>query len=211
MVLDAKAMEWAGANEIDTAKLKAAKVPVYGKWYHPDMPAGVPLVNLQTGEIETFGPGLRAGEVLYAPQAELRRARLGPYVESTQPASPSVASANVPTVEPAAGPSAEAVEKPPAPSPDGPRTTAYDQSLAPGQHIHLPGPSIYPLVLAFGLAIALIGVVAGPPEVRVMVVALGLVYLIAGAIGWTLQNYREGQEEGNDSAGKAEHAETARE
>src|SRR5215831_8974362 len=66
MVLDAKALTWAAQHGIDTAKLKAAKVPIYGKWYFPEIPAGVPVVNLVTGEL------------IYAPEEELRRAALLP-------------------------------------------------------------------------------------------------------------------------------------
>ena len=79
MTLDAKAMEWAAEQGLDTKTLKASKVPIYGKWYFPEIPAGVPLVNLKTGEIQVFGPGLRAGEILFVARSDLRRARLGPY------------------------------------------------------------------------------------------------------------------------------------
>jgi len=79
MVLDSKALEWASQHGLDTAALKKAKVPIYGKWYFPDLPADVPLVNLQTGEIETFGAGFRAGAILYVKEEDLKRARLGPY------------------------------------------------------------------------------------------------------------------------------------
>ena len=40
MVLDVKALTWAAQHNIDTAKLKAAKVPIYGKWYFPEIPPG---------------------------------------------------------------------------------------------------------------------------------------------------------------------------
>ncbi len=79
MVLDLKAFDWAAANNLDTAALKKAKIPIYGKWYFPDLPAGVPLINLQTGAIETFGAGYRAGAVLYVKEDDLHRAGLGPY------------------------------------------------------------------------------------------------------------------------------------
>ena len=49
MVLDAKALTWAARNDLDTAKLKKARVPIYGKWYFPEIPAGVPLVNHEGG------------------------------------------------------------------------------------------------------------------------------------------------------------------
>src|SRR5258708_18651395 len=78
MVLDAKALTWAAKNDIDTAKLKAARVPIYGKWYFPEIPPGVPLVNLETGEQQVFPERMVAGEVIYVPAADLLRAKLGP-------------------------------------------------------------------------------------------------------------------------------------
>ena len=73
MVLDAKALTWAAKNNIDTPKLKAARVPIYGKWYFPEIPPGVVLVNLETGEQEVFPERMVAGEVIYVPAAELSR------------------------------------------------------------------------------------------------------------------------------------------
>src|ERR1700738_4321297 len=78
MVLDAKALTWAAKNDIDTAKLKAAKVPIYGKWYFPEIPPGVPLVNLETGEQQVFPERMVAGEVIYVPAADLQRVGLTP-------------------------------------------------------------------------------------------------------------------------------------
>ena len=78
MVLDAKALAWAAEHNIDTAKLKAAKVPIYGKWYFPEIPAGVPLISLQTGERRTFDERMVAGEVIWVTQADLEKAGLLP-------------------------------------------------------------------------------------------------------------------------------------
>src|SRR5437763_14505727 len=78
MVLDAKALTWAAKNDIDTAKLKKAKVPIYGKWYFPEIPPNVPLVNLETGEQEVFPERMVAGEVIYVPSADLIVAGLAP-------------------------------------------------------------------------------------------------------------------------------------
>ena len=64
---------------MDTAALKRAKVPIFGKWYFPDLPANEPLVNLSTGQIETFPAGYRAGAVLYVKEDDLKRAGIGPY------------------------------------------------------------------------------------------------------------------------------------
>ena len=178
MVLDAKAMEWANENGIDTAKLRAAKLPIYGKWYFPDIPANVPMINLRTGEIQSFSGGLRAGEILYVTRADLRRARLGPYASLPEVSPPAVAAA-----EPAAP-----VELAPAATSRTEQTQTVETDGPPD--VHRPGPSIYPLVLALGLSIALLGLVAGPIELRVIVTLLGLVYLVAGAFGWIVQNRR---------------------
>jgi hypothetical protein len=81
MVLNVKAMEWAAGFGLDTAKLKSAKVKVFGKWYYPDLPVNQRLINLQTGETETFKDQLRAGTVLYVLEDELKTAKLGPFAE----------------------------------------------------------------------------------------------------------------------------------
>src|SRR5690242_5771539 len=78
MVLDAKALGWAAKNEIDTAKLKKARIPIYGKWYFPEIPPDVALTNLETGEQVVFPERMIAGEVIYVPSAELARAGLAP-------------------------------------------------------------------------------------------------------------------------------------
>ena len=49
MVLDVKFGDWAAAQQLDTNKLKAAKVPIYGKWYFPTIPADVQLVRCHIG------------------------------------------------------------------------------------------------------------------------------------------------------------------
>jgi cytochrome c oxidase subunit 4 len=88
MVLDSKQMEWASRQGLETAALKKAKVPIFGKWYFPDLPANVPLVNLSTGEVETFPAGFRAGAVLYVKEEDLKRAGIGPYKAAPAPAAP---------------------------------------------------------------------------------------------------------------------------
>ena len=98
MVLDSKHMEWASRQGLETATLKKAKVPIFGKWYFPDLPAQTSLINLSTGEIETFPAGFRAGAVLYVKEADLKEAGLGPY----KPAAPPAAPANAPEPELAA-------------------------------------------------------------------------------------------------------------
>src|ERR687884_1082374 len=101
MVLDAKALAWAAQHNIDTAKLKAAKVPIYGKWYFPEIPAGVPLISLQTGERRTFDVRMLAGEVMWVAQADLEKAGLLP-AEEPRPGQPP--SAEAPPGSAAGGP-----------------------------------------------------------------------------------------------------------
>ena len=65
--------------------------------------------------------------------------------------------------------------------------------LQPGESVHLPGPSIFPLMLALGLSVFLLGLVAGPIELRLMISLLGIVYLITAGAGWAVETYRERQ------------------
>jgi len=109
-------MDWAGQQGLDSATLKRAKVPLYGKWYFPDLPANEPMVNLSTGEIETFPPGYRAGAVLYVKDADLKKAGLGPYKAAPAPA-PVAAATPAPVAEPAAVAAAPAVAPTPRPAP----------------------------------------------------------------------------------------------
>lgn len=176
MVLDVKAMEWAAENGIDTAKLKAAKIPIYGKWYFPDMPGRVPVVNLQNGHIETFAAGMRAGETLYVVRDDLRRARLGPYAALADRPPAAEGAVAVAGAEPAIASEAPAVAREVEPLPPG---------------IHLPSNSIFPLVLGLGISIALLGLVTGPWPVRIIVTLLGIIYCIVGGIGWAIENQKD--------------------
>ena len=199
MTLDAKAMEWAAEQGLDTKTLKANKIPIYGKWYFPEIPSGVPLVNLKTGEIQVFGPGLRAGEILFVARSDLRRARLGPYAAKpeseaeTLTTEPSSAAAAPVVAEAPPGPAAAA----PAPRPEAvaARLRAEREEVPAG--IHLPAPSIFPLIFGIGLMIVLLGLVVGPrpPDpaatIRPIIIGLGAIYLGVAAAGWVVQNYRE--------------------
>jgi cytochrome c oxidase subunit 1 len=49
--------------------------------------------------------------------------------------------------------------------------------------IHLPSPSFWPIVLAFGLALIAIGVVS-----TLIVSIVGVVVLLVAIAGWTLEN-----------------------
>jgi len=198
MVLDAKTMIWAARHELDTAKLKKAKVPLYGKWYFPELPANVPLVNLESGERRSFGSHMLAGEVIWAPEEELRLANLLPadvttaWDRDSAQASAPVSLAAAPVVpapeplllmtRPPAGVGDREHEHPhetlalavPAP-PEPP--TVMEEAAALG--IHLPLASIAPFVLGIGFCLVLLGLIANP-----IILIVGLVWMLAGAVGW---------------------------
>jgi hypothetical protein len=186
MVLDAKALTWAAQNNIDTAKLKAAKIPIYGKWYFPDIPSGVPLVNLETGERQTFPERMFAGEVIFAPESDLRRAGLLPGDFPEPEPSPSLERGLAETRALAPEPllavarpigvprqTTQALAIPQADEDHEPD----DPSVVAG--IHMPLGSIAPLVLGVGFAIAFVGLITS-----VFVVIVGLIWMLVGAIGW---------------------------
>lgn len=125
MVLDAKVMEWATQQGLDTAALKQAKIPIYGKWYFPDLPANTPLVNMRTGQVETFPPGYRAGAILYVKEEDLKRAGLGPYKPVSPPPPPPA------TAEPAPVAAAAPVAVAPAPAAPAPRPAPARPVSAP--------------------------------------------------------------------------------
>jgi heme/copper-type cytochrome/quinol oxidase subunit 4 len=129
MVLDSKQMDWASREGLDTAALKRAKVPIFGKWYFPDLPANEPLLNLSTGEIETFPAGYRAGAVLYVKDADLKRAGIGPYKAAAAPA----------PAAPAPAPAAAAVAVAAAPATPARPAPARP---APAPAAHAPAPAV---------------------------------------------------------------------
>jgi hypothetical protein len=186
MVLDAKALTWAAKNNIDTAKLKAAKVPIYGKWYFPEMPPGIPLLNLETGEQQVFPERMVAGEVIYVPAADLQRAGLVPAGFAVRDISAEVVgpSRALRTLAPEP---LLAVARPPGLAHsramlaiDG--TQAMDvaaEDTAAVAGIHLPSPSIAPLVLGVGFCILLLGAITSP-----IILVVGGLWMLAGAIGW---------------------------
>ena len=55
--------------------------------------------------------------------------------------------------------------------------------------IHLPSPSFWPIVLAFGMALIAVGVVS-----TIIVSIVGVVVLLVAIAGWTLENRAVGQE-----------------
>lgn len=138
MVLDSKQMEWASRQGLETAALKKAKVPIFGKWYFPDLPANVPLVNLSTGEVETFPAGFRAGAVLYVKEEDLKRAGIGPYKAAPAPA-PAAPTEAVAVAEPVA---AAAVAAPARPTPATAVAATPAQATAAAER-PAPAPSLH--------------------------------------------------------------------
>jgi uncharacterized membrane protein len=56
-----------------------------------------------------------------------------------------------------------------------------DQDVAP--HIHLPPPSFWPIVLAFGVTLIAIGIIFG-----LVISVLGVIVLLVAIAGWTQEN-----------------------
>lgn len=185
MVLDAKALTWAAQHDIDTAKLKKAQVPIYGKWYFPEIPPGLPLVNLETGEQQVFPERMIAGEVIYVPVADLVRAKLVPdtFVSSEPSRDPEMSERRMRTIAPepllamARPPGYEFYETP---GMDGhPETVPARQDSAAALGIHMPSPSMAPFILGLGFCIALMGAIIHP-----IILVVGLAWILTGAIGW---------------------------
>jgi hypothetical protein len=186
MVLDVKALSWAAQNNIDTAKLKAARIPIYGKWYFPELPPSTPLVNLETGEVEVFPERMLAGEVVWAPLAELRRASLLPAEFAVPPA---VETAEEPThaLHTIAAEPLLAIARPPgvdlhtstALVPAAALVALPDESEPPPSGIHMPSASIAPFVLGVGFCLAFLGLIT-----NVAILVAGLAWMLAGAIVW---------------------------
>lgn len=206
MVLDAKALTWAAKNDIDTPKLKKAKVPIYGKWYFPEIPPGIPLINLETGEQQVFPERMVAGEVIYVPAADLQRVGLAPEGFAVM------------NVSAAAAPGSRALQTV-APEPllamarpvGLPRPTAMvavdgqqalvESDAAELAGIHMPSPSIAPLVLGVGFCILLLGAITSP-----VILVVGALWMLAGAIGWIrIGLLEERAAHGHDTA-EVEHA-----
>jgi hypothetical protein len=56
----------------------------------------------------------------------------------------------------------------------------------PGEHIHLPGPSLQPVLLAFGITIALVGVTLG-----IFLLICGLILTVCVIVRWIVDCRRE--------------------
>jgi hypothetical protein len=187
MVLDASAMSWAKATDIDTKKLKAAKVPIYGKWYFPELPTNVPLVNLETGQRRVFDAPMLAGEVMWVRVDDLRRLGVElppePTVESAEPSTSTELAPSRPP-EPLLAlvrppePLAEAVQ-PPSGNDLASHQGVPHAPPASALGIHMPMASIGPFVLGIGLCLAFLGLITTP-----LILVVGLVWALAGAIVW---------------------------
>jgi hypothetical protein len=197
MVLDAKALTWAAKHDIDTPKLKKAKVPIYGKWYFPEIPPNVALVNLETGEQESFTERMIAGEVIFVPAADLVRAGLAPAdfapLEVGEP--PRFAEPEARALLPVPPEPLVAMARPPGlprevavveTDPDAELATEFPREL---EGIHMPRASIAPFVLGLGFCLALVGLITNP-----IILVTGVLWMLAGAIVWIrigLLEYRD--------------------
>ena len=63
------------------------------------------------------------------------------------------------------------------------------QAEEAGEPIHLPGPSYQPVLVAFGLTLAVIGIVLSP-----ILVAIGLVITVITIFRWVRDTRRETSE-----------------
>jgi hypothetical protein len=186
MVLDAKALTWAAKNDIDTAKLKKARVPIYGKWYFPEIPPNVALINLETGQQEIFAERMIAGEVIFVPAAELQVAGLAPSGFSVMPrpeaqiAEPETRAIRAVSPEPLI-----AMVRPPGLPSDTTTFEIHGEELlgteppAELEGVHMPSPSIAPFVLALGFCLVLLGLTT-----NIVILVTGLLWMLAGAIVW---------------------------
>ena len=65
--------------------------------------------------------------------------------------------------------------------------SALDPETPPaGEHIHLPGPSLQPVLLAFGITLTLVGVTLG-----LFIIISGLIVTVWVIIRWILDTRRE--------------------
>jgi hypothetical protein len=65
-------------------------------------------------------------------------------------------------------------------------STLEPETPPPGEHIHLPGPSLQPILLAFGITIALVGVTLGK-----FLLISGLILVNSETIRWISDTRRE--------------------
>ena len=56
----------------------------------------------------------------------------------------------------------------------------------PGEHIHLPGPSLQPILLAFGITLSIVGITLG-----LFIMISGLILTVWVIIRWIADTRRE--------------------
>jgi hypothetical protein len=75
--------------------------------------------------------------------------------------------------------------------------SALDPETPPaGEHIHLPGPSLQPILLAFGITLTIVGITLG-----IFFVACGLILTVWVIIRWISDTRREMSELPEDLSG----------
>ncbi len=65
-------------------------------------------------------------------------------------------------------------------------STLEPETPPPGEHIHLPGPSLQPILVAFGITLALVGVTLGT-----FFLVAGLVLTLWVIVRWVADTRRE--------------------
>ena len=65
-------------------------------------------------------------------------------------------------------------------------STLEPDTPPPGEHIHLPGPSLQPILLAFGITLTLVGVTLGW-----FLLVAGLLLTVAVIVRWVADTRRE--------------------
>jgi tetrahydromethanopterin S-methyltransferase subunit C len=65
-------------------------------------------------------------------------------------------------------------------------STLEPDTPPPGEHIHLPGPSLQPILLALGITLTLVGVTLG-----IFLLISGLLLTVAVIIRWIADTRRE--------------------
>jgi hypothetical protein len=70
---------------------------------------------------------------------------------------------------------------------DASASTAAGERGAWGHAFHLPAPTIYPLVTAFGLVLIALALLSAPPVLKLTFLVSGLVYAVVSVYGWVRQ------------------------
>jgi hypothetical protein len=144
----------------------------------------VPVVNLESGDREVFPTRMVAGELIWAPEADLRRAGLLPEDFPTEPLVADQGSRAIRPVSPEpllamARPVGFAQQTSTALVPVEEQQPLFEEDVRALQGIHMPRGSIAPFVLGVGFSIVLLGVIT-----HWLIAVVGLVWMLVGSIGW---------------------------